>query len=112
MPPVNIICYDTLPLQKTELYRVRVCPLAHSPLETSLKAPTHFPDYKYGWGESDALSCTRLHAHALAHAAIYLQTLQVCENNAASGIRPSRSAGGRATSGSLAERRVREEGRQ
>lgn len=45
----------------------------------------------------------RLHAHALAHAAVYLQTLQVCENNAASSIRPSRSAGGRAPSGSLVE---------
>lgn len=50
------------------------------------------------------------HAYALAHAAIYLQTPQVCENNAVSGIGPS--AGGRTSSGSLVERKVGEEGGQ
>lgn len=98
---MNIICYDTLPLQKTKSYHVRVCPLAHSPLETSLKATTHFHYFKYGESQT--------HAHALTHAAIYLQTLQVCENNAASGIRLFRFAGGRAPSGSLVERKVGEE---
>lgn len=48
MPPVNIICYDTFLLQQTELSHVHVCPLAHSPLETSLKAPTHFHYFEYG----------------------------------------------------------------
>lgn len=102
---MNIICYDTLPLQKTELYRVRACPLAHSPLETSLKAPAHFHYFKYGESQmhipacvcTPTLSCTRLF---ICKHCRYVRIML----REASG--PLALQGGRAPPGSLVERKV------
>lgn len=102
---MHVICYDTFLLQQPELSHVHVCPLAHSPSETPLgEAAAHFRYIEQGERQVHAPARSRPRTHARAHARLFLckhcrYARACCETR-----QPSPSAGGRAPSGSPAER--------